>query len=406
MTLVPFDEAVERLLRNVSPVDGIEAIAIEDACGRVLPADLHARRTQPAFDASAMDGYAVRAADLTGPSPVLKVVGESAAGHAFSGSLSTDEAVRIFTGAPVPDGADAVVIQENTDRPAESKVRILERVEPGAHIRRAGNDFRLSDVLAPAASRLTPAACALAASGGYGTIEVRRRVRVAIAATGDELVPPGTPAGPSQTVASNTLAISMIVRVIGGSVIDLGIIPDRRDDLASAIERAQNARADILVTVGGASVGDHDLVGPVLTEAGATLDFWRVAMRPGKPLMAGSLGPMRILGLPGNPASSLVTAELFLRPLIEKLSGAAPVSRRRRGILGLDVKANDKRTDFLRAHIQIDPAGSPCRVVPLPRQDSSLLSVFARADALLVRPAFAPAAVAGEPCEYVMLTTG
>jgi molybdopterin molybdotransferase len=254
--------------------------------------------------------------------------------------------------------------------------------------------------------RLTPAACALAASGGYGRLAVRRRVRVAIAATGDELVPPGVDPGPSQTVASNTLAIAMIVRAVGGTVIDLGIVPDRRAALADAIAQAQAAETDILVTVGGASVGDHDLVGPTLKEAGASLDFWRVAMRPGKPLMAGSLGPMRILGLPGNPASSLVTAELFLRPLVEALSGMPSTERRRSGVLGADVKANDKRTDFLRARIEQSEGGGLARVVPLPRQDSSLLSIFAQADALLLRPAHAPAAAAGDPCEYVLLTIG
>lgn len=406
MTLVPFEDALARLLQDAAPVEDTETVAVGEAGGRVLSSDLIARRTQPAFDASAMDGYALRSADLTQSPADLRVVGESAAGHAFSGVVSSGEAVRIFTGAPLPAGADAVVIQENTDRPSEANVRVLERVEPGANIRRAGNDFCSGDVLFPAGLRLTPAACALAASGGYGHLSVRRRVRVAIAATGDELVAPGVDPGPSQTVASNTLAIAMIVGAIGGAVIDLGIVPDRRAALAETIAKAQGAKADILVTVGGASVGDHDLVGPVLKEAGASLDFWRVAMRPGKPLMAGSLGTMRILGLPGNPASSLVTAELFLRPLVEALSGMPPAERRRRGILGVDVKANDKRTDFLRARIEHGGGGGSARVVPLPRQDSSLLSIFAQADALLVRPAHAPAAAAGDPCEYVLLTTG
>lgn len=406
MTLVPFEDALARLLKGVTPVEGTETVAVGEAGGRVLSADLLARRTQPAFDASAMDGYAIRSADLADLPAGLRVVGESAAGHAFSGEVSCGEAVRIFTGAPLPTGADAVVIQENTERPSETIVRVLESVEPGANIRRAGNDFRSGAALFPAGLRLTPAACALAASGGYGRLDVRRRARVAMAATGDELVPPGVDPGPSQTVASNTLAIAMIVRAAGGTVIDLGIVPDRRAALADAIAQAQAAETDILVTVGGASVGDHDLVGPTLKEAGASLDFWRVAMRPGKPLMAGSLGPMRILGLPGNPASSLVTAELFLRPLVEALSGMPSTERRRSGVLGADVKANDKRTDFLRARIEQSEGGGPARIVPLPRQDSSLLSIFAQADALLLRPAHAPAALAGDPCEYVLLTIG
>ncbi|RIY01579.1 molybdopterin molybdenumtransferase MoeA [Aureimonas flava] len=406
MTLVPFEEALDRLLRGAQPVSDVETVAIDGAFGRILAADLHARRTQPAFDASAMDGYALRAADLRATPCELDIVGESAAGHAFDGAMPTGGAVRIFTGAPVPDGADAVVIQENTERVSDRRVRVLEPMAAGANIRRAGNDFAGGDVLLRAGLRLGPAACALAASGGHGALPVRRQVRVAVAATGDELVPPGAMPGPSQTVASNSLAVAMIVRAAGGRVIDLGIVPDLRDALADAFRRARREEADVLVTIGGASVGDHDLVGPVLRDEGAKLDFWKVAMRPGKPLMAGSLGPMHVLGLPGNPASSLVTAELFLRPLVERLSGLPAAARRRKGILGAPVRANDHRCDFLRARLESGEDGGPARVVPLDRQDSSLLTVFARADALLVRPAHASAALAGSECEYVLLSLG
>lgn len=406
MTLVPFEDALDRLLRDADPVVDMETVALSDAFGRILAEDLVARRTQPAFDASAMDGYALRAADIAVVPCELAIVGESAAGHAFDGVVPPESAVRIFTGAPLPAGADAVVIQEDTERSAEGGVRIMAAAAPGSNIRRAGNDFAEGNRLLQAGTRLGPAACALAASAGHGSLTVLRRVRVAVAATGDELVAPGTMPGPSQTVASNSLAIAMIVRAIGGHVIDLGIIPDRRDELAAAFRRAQTEKADVLVTIGGASVGDHDLVGPTLQSEGARLDFWKVAMRPGKPLMAGTLGSMRILGLPGNPASSLATSELFLRPLVERLSGATAGRWRRKGILGTDVKANDRRTDFLRARLRAGPEGAPAVIIPMDRQDSSLLTVFADADVLLIRPAHAPPGSTGEECEYVLLTKG
>ncbi|WP_279478587.1 gephyrin-like molybdotransferase Glp [Aureimonas sp. SK2] len=406
MSLVPFEEALDRLLRDAASVVETEKGGLVDAFGRILAQDLVARRTQPAFDASAMDGYALRAADLALLPAEFSVIGESSAGHAFAGEVGPGKAVRIFTGAPLPQGADTVVIQENTEAADEGRVRVIEPAVEGANIRRAGNDFSEGDTLLPAGTALGPAPCALAASAGYGSVEVRRRPRVALAATGDELVAPGTLPGPAQTVASNSLAIAMIVRAAGGEVLDLGIVPDRREALAAAFAEARARGADVLVTIGGASVGDHDLVGPVLKAEGAALDFWKVAMRPGKPLMAGALGPMRILGLPGNPASSLVTAELFLRPLVERLAGRKTAARRRRGLLAASVKANDHRTDFLRATIERGVDDALPRIAPLDRQDSSLLTVFARAKVLLVRPAHAPAGRIGDECEYVALTPG
>ncbi|MEF2550180.1 gephyrin-like molybdotransferase Glp [Aurantimonas sp. A2-1-M11] len=405
MSLIPVEEAYRLLVEDALPLVHTETLPLRDASGRILAADTGSLRTQPGFDASAMDGYAVRAADIGGngaPFRPLRLVGEAAAGHAYDGTLQPGETIRISTGAPVPPGADAILIQENADRESGT-VTATTPVVVGQHIRPAGIDFAEGTPLLSAGTVLTPGAIALAASGGHPDLCVRARPKVAILATGDELVLPGEAIGPSQIVASNTFGVAALVREAGGVPLNCGISPDRESAIDAQLAKALADGADIFVTIGGASVGDHDLVGKVFAARGVSLDFWKVAMRPGKPLMAGRLGDMRVVGLPGNPASSMVAATLFLAPLVRRLAGRPDRPLRRRGILAAPMPENGDRTDFVRARIKPDDAGPP-RIVPLPRQDSSLLSIYAAADALLVRPVGAAPAQIGDPCDYVPLT--
>ncbi|RFC64242.1 molybdopterin molybdenumtransferase MoeA [Fulvimarina endophytica] len=402
MSLLPVEEARRRVLEGAGPVSRTESVPLRASRGRVLAVDLAARRSQPGFDASAMDGYAVRAADAATGS-ILAVLGEAAAGHGWEGSVGEGEALRIFTGAPLPAGADAILIQEDTEPAGEGRIRVTESPAPAAHIRRAGIDFAEGAILMRAGTRLTSGAVALAASGGYPDLQVLARPRIAILATGDELVLPGDALGPHQIVASNTFGIAALVEENGGEVLDCGIAPDDESAIAARFDEAYEAGADVFVTIGGASVGDHDLVGKVFADRGVELDFWKVAMRPGKPFMAGRKGAMRIAGLPGNPASSLVAATLFLAPLVRRLAGLADRPFTREGVLRADMPANGARANFVRAVFEgEDEAGRP-RLLPLGKQDSSLLSVYARADGLLMRPVDAPAAKAGDPCLYVPL---
>ncbi|KQT83452.1 gephyrin-like molybdotransferase Glp [Aurantimonas sp. Leaf443] len=402
MSLMPVEEAYRRLVSGAAPLPRVETAPLREAFGRVLRGDLHARRTQPAFDASAMDGYAVRSADLGPDAAPLRLIGESVAGAAFAGALAPGETVRIFTGAPVPDGADAILIQENAERLDGDLVRALEPVSAGRHIRPAGVDFREGDRLVESGTVMGPGPIALAASGGHPSLSILARPRVAILATGDELVLPGEPLGPSQIVASNTFGVAALVEAHGGRALDYGIARDERDEIGARVDRALAEEVDILVTIGGASVGDRDLVAAVFAEKCVALDFWKVAMRPGKPLMAGSLGAMRLVGLPGNPASSMVAATLFLGPLVRRLAGLPERPFALEGVLGADMPANDMRADFIRARLSREAGRAP-RVTPLDRQDSSLLSIYARADALLLREPHAPPAPAGSPCRYVVL---
>lgn len=396
MSLVPVDQAVERLLAGVQPL-GSETVPLAEAFGRVLSSDLKAKRDQPPFPASAMDGYAVRAAEAKADAE-LKVVGMSRAGERFLGSLGHGEAVRIFTGAPVPEGADAVLIQEDADRSGE-KIRVKEPVTPGRNVRAAGLDFRTGDIKLPAGRLLDPHAVSLAASMGYADLSVRRRPRVAVLANGDELVPPGATPGPDQIVSSNGIGLLALVRAIGGEPIDLGIAADRREMIAAAVDRA--AGADILVVTGGASVGEHDLVQESLKMKGMSLDFWRIAMRPGKPLMVGRLGPTRVLGLPGNPVSTFVCAELFLRPLIRAMLGLPSSPNIVTARLGAAMPANDSREDYVRARLARD--GDGLVATPFPLQDSSMLSTLAAADGLIIRAIRAPAAASGENVRVLRL---
>ena len=400
MALLPVDEALRRLLEGAGPV-GQETVPLDEAAGRVLAGPLHALRTQPPFDASAMDGYAVRAADVAEAPARLTVIGSAPAGKPFGGAVGPGQAVRIFTGAPVPSGADTIVIQENARHAGNGIVEVTEPTAAGRHIRRAGLDFAQGDLLLEDGRLLDAAALSLAAAANHPRLTVVRQPLVAIIATGDELLPPGSDVGPGQIIASNAYGVAASLRAAGARVLDLGIAPDRRDVLASFVRRGLEAGADIIVTLGGASVGDHDLVHEVLTAEGMSLDFWKIAMRPGKPLMFGRLGSTRCVGLPGNPVASLICTELFLKPLVSRLGGRHHEPDIRDAVLAMPMGANDQRQDYVRA-IAI-PSAEGLSVTPLPVQDSSMLRTLAEANALLIREPFAAAAAAGAPCRIMML---
>jgi molybdopterin molybdotransferase len=400
MALLSVEDALAHVL-DAAEATGPEPVAIERAHGRVLAAPLEALLTQPPFTASAMDGYALRAADIAALPAVLDVVGTAAAGHPFAGKVGPGEAVRIFTGAPVPEGADAVVIQENADRDGHRMV-VREGAADPESIRPTGMDFRKGETLLAAGRRLRPRELCLAAAMGHGTLPVRRRPRVVVLSTGDELVPPGTKPGAGQVVASNHLAVAALAEAAGAEVSLLGIARDTREDLARHIGEA--AGGDVLVTIGGASVGEHDLVAPVLRARGLALSFWKIAMRPGKPLMFGRLDGARVLGLPGNPAAAFVCARLFLVPLIWRLLGR-PVEASLATVdvrLGAPVEANGPRQHYMRA-ASTPGADGFLRVSPLPLQHSSLIAPLAQADCLLIRAPYAPPAAAGSAASILKL---
>ncbi|MER0238684.1 gephyrin-like molybdotransferase Glp [Fulvimarina sp. MAC8] len=401
MSLLPVEEAYARVLDGAEPIERTDKLPLRAARGRVLAADLFATRTQPGFNASAMDGYAVRAEDAS-VGALLTVKGEAAAGHGWSGSIGKAEALRIFTGAPMPEGADTVLIQEDTEPAGEGQVRVNEAPATGDHIRKAGVDFFEGARLLSAGTALSVGAISLAASGGHPELAVRARPRIAILATGDELVLPGENVGPHQIVASNTFGIAALAEEAGGEVLNCGIARDDQGEIVAQFDHALENGADVFVTIGGASVGKHDLVGKVFASRDVDLDFWKVAMRPGKPFMAGRKGAMRIAGLPGNPASSLVAATLFLAPLIRRLAGFEDRPLYHEGFLAEAMPANGARANFVRAVFDGFDGTRP-RLRPLDKQDSSLLSVYAKADALLMRPVDAPAAKAGDPCHYVAI---
>lgn len=401
--LIPVAEALARVLASVSGPVEAETVPLARAAGRTLAGDIVASRTQPPFPASAMDGYAVRSAEAGTAGAVLRVIGTSAAGHGFSGTLGSGEAVRIFTGAPVPEGADAILIQE--DAQAEgATVHVVEPVEPRRFIRRAGLDFTAGETLLTEGMTLDARRLALAAAAGHPHLPVRRRPRVAILATGDELVAPGASPAWDQIVASNSLALGALASEAGAEIIDLGIAADDHAALADAFRRAREGRADLLVTLGGASVGDHDLVQAALAREGLELGFWRVALRPGKPLMHGRLGDMLVIGLPGNPVSSIVCGLLFVVPAIRALQGdpQAGADRSEPATLGRDLAANDGRADYLRARLTVEPGRLPV-ATPEQRQDSSMLAVLGQAEALLIRAPHESAAKAGDPCRIIRL---
>jgi molybdopterin molybdotransferase len=396
--MISVEEARARILAGLRPT-AAETVPLADAWGRVVARPVAARLTQPPQDVSAMDGYALRAADGA-LGAVLDVVGSAPAGHPWHGTVGPGQAVRIFTGSFVPAGADAILLQEDATRAAD-RVTVNEAVRAGRHIRRAGQDFAQGDVLVPAGRRMNARDVGLAAAGNHPWIAVHRRPRIALLATGDEIALPGEPIPPGGIVSSNAHALAALVRAAGGEALVLPIAPDDRDAIAAAADAAR--ACDMLVTTGGASVGEHDLIQEALGQVGLTLDFWKIAMRPGKPLIFGRLGAVPLLGLPGNPVSALVTAILFLVPALAVLSGLPeappPVTR---AVLGADLPANDQRADHLRARLAPGPDGVPIATA-FSRQDSAMLRLLAESDALILRAPHAQAAKAGDSIEIIRL---
>ncbi|GGJ08394.1 molybdopterin molybdenumtransferase MoeA [Neoroseomonas lacus] len=396
--LLPVDEARARILAELTPT-AAETVALAEGAGRVLARGVTARLTQPPADVSAMDGYAVRAMD-SAEGATLAVVGTAPAGRPFGGTVGPGEAVRIFTGGFVPDGADAVLLQEDATA-SDGTVRVNETVKAGRHIRRRGLDFAEGAEVLPAGRKLTARDIGLAAASNNPWLAVHRRPRIGILATGDEIALPGDPIPPGGIVSSNAHALAALVRASGGDAVVLPIAPD---DTHAIAEVAATAHAfDLLVTTGGASVGEHDLIQKALGGEGFALGFWKIAMRPGKPLIWGRLGRTPVLGLPGNPVSALVCGVVFLIPAIATLSGlpgaAAPT---RRVVTAVALPENDRRADHLRATLSVDGDGR-MMATPAQVQDSSMLATLARADALVLRAPFAPALPAGAEVEAVML---
>ncbi|ESY53175.1 MULTISPECIES: gephyrin-like molybdotransferase Glp [unclassified Mesorhizobium] len=400
MALVPVAEALQRLLDGAVALPG-ESVALADAAGRVLAEPVVALRTQPPFNASAMDGYAARAQDVASAPARLSVIGMAPAGRGFNGTVGKAEAVRIFTGAPLPEGADTIVIQENVRDLGGSRIEVTEPTAKNRNIRRLGLDFAQGDVLLEKGRVLDPAALSLAASANHPRLNVVQRPLVAIIATGDELLPPGSEPGPDQIISSNAYGVAAVAQSVGARALDLGIAADRKEAIAALVKKAVAAKADVIVTLGGASVGDHDLVHDVLTGEGMKLDFWKLAMRPGKPLMFGRLGDIRCIGLPGNPVASLVSSQLFLKPLLAQLGGRPHRQDIRQAQLGAAMPANDLRQDYVRAVVR-EEAGALV-ATPFGIQDSSMLRMLADANGLIVREPFAPAAEAGAACSVLML---
>src|SRR6516225_8223008 len=396
--LISVAEALDHVLAHAGALPADE-VPLDAACGRVLTYDLKARRTQPPADVSAMDGYAVRAGDVAAAPVRLKVIGEVAAGRPFNAPVGQGEAARIFTGGFVPAGADTVIVQEVTKRDG-AFVEIQKSAVKGRNVRRQGLDFRKGDALLAKGHRLSARDLALAAAMNHPVVPVHRQPKVALFATGDELVAPGIQPGPGQIVYSNGFALAALTRAEGAAVSDLGVVGDNLCETIQAVRQARELKVDILVTTGGASVGEHDLVQKAFTAEGMALSFWKVAMRPGRPLMHGRLGGMQVLGLPGNPVSSYVCAVLFLVPLIRKLSGRSDlVTPTEAAVLGSDLPENDERADYLRATLRESTDGPIA--TPFPLQDSSMMAPLAKADCLIIREPYAPALSVGSRCVIV-----
>lgn len=398
--MISVSEARAKILKDIHPV-GTEVIALSAAAGRVMAENAHSRRTQPPADMSAMDGFAVRAADLTSIPVDLRIIGEVPAGGAYDGEVKAGEAVRIFTGAPLPPGTDAIVIQEDTEFD-NTTVTVKEGATKGTYVRPAGLDFRDGDIGLTAPRILSPRDIGLLAAMNIPWVTVRRKPKIALLSTGDELVRPGEPLGPNQIISSNSLLVAALVEAAGGEAIDLGIAKDNADSLR---EKAQSARsADMLITLGGASVGDHDLIQPVLGKEGLSVDFWRIAMRPGKPLMFGDFAGLPMLGMPGNPVSSMICSFLFLIPALDALCGLEPRNPpRQKALLSHSLKENDQREDYMRATVIGESEGLPL-VQLFPKQDSSMLSPLSAADCLIVLAPFAKALQKGAEVDMIPLT--
>ncbi len=398
--MITVDEARARILSGLRPTPA-EIVALAQAWNRVTAEPVRARLTQPPADVSAMDGYALCATD-GGLGALLTVIGAAPAGHPFSGSVGPGQTVRLFTGSVVPMGADTILLQEDAERMGET-VTVKEAVTLGRHIRRAGQDFTAGDTVIPAGRRLTARDVGLAAAANHPWIAVHRRPRVAILATGDEIALPGEPIPPGGIVSSNSHALAALVRAMGGQPTVLPVAQDTREAVAAAAD--QVAGFDLLVTTGGASVGDHDLVISGLQTRGLVVDFWQIAMRPGKPLLFGQMGAVPVLGLPGNPVSALVCAALFLLPALALMQGlpAGPPPMVQ-AFLGVAVRENDQRADHLRASVATDAQGRLV-VTPFPVQDSAMLRRLALADALVLRAPHAPALEAGAEVSVIRLDT-
>ena len=398
MALLSVAEALARVTQGLEPLES-ERVKLEQARGRVLAEDIAAHLTQPPFDASAMDGYAVRAADVAILPATLRLIGEALAGRGFDREVKQGEAVRIFTGAPVPKGADTVVIQENTE--VAPGVVTVNDAAPRRHIRPRGQDFTKGEVLLRAGTRLGPRELMLAAAMNHAELPVRRKPKVAILATGDEVVPPGTALDRDQIVSSVPAGLAALIEAQGGEPMSLGIAQDTAESIVTLA--STGSAADILVTVGGASVGERDLVSAALRSEGMELDFWKIAMRPGKPLLYGRLGNQRVLGVPGNPVSALICGLVFLVPMLHRLLGLREGARGpHEAVLGQALEANGPREHYMRAASTWRPGGERL-VTPLAAQDSALMADFARADCLIVRPPDAPALAAGERVTIIPL---
>lgn len=400
--MISVAEALAKVVAGVNRVPS-EQVSLSDALGRVLAEDVASRLTHPPAAVSAMDGYAVRARDVARTPVTLKQIGESAAGSGFKGSIGRGETVRIFTGAPLPAGADAIVIQENAQAKGKA-ITVNEKVAKGRWVRPAGLDFEKGQRLLKAGTVLTARDVGLAAAMNVPWLIVRRRPRIAYTATGDEVVMPGDPLGRDQIISSNSVALGAYIRVLGGNPVDLGIARDSERSLRRILDGAKGA--DLLVTLGGASVGDYDLVRKVLNGKGMELGFYKVAMRPGKPLIFGNLSGIPVLGLPGNPVSAGVTSVIFLKAAIEKMLGIRrTVTAPTTAILGRALAANDSRQDYLRATLSRDKVGNLV-ATPFERQDSAMLTKLAEADCLVVRPPKAKPAAKGSRVEIIPLRQG
>ncbi len=398
MALLPVDEALQRILSGVKPL-AAETVKLSDANRRVLARAVQAKRAQPPFDASAMDGYALRHDDVTTLPATLSIIGTSAAGHAFKGTVKTGTAVRILTGAPVPQGADTVVIQENTNR-TEQQLTVLEHTAFGKNIRPIGLDFARGAGLVNVGALLTPRDIGLMAAANTAHVKVYRRPKVVLFTTGDELVLPGMKPRADQIVSSNSHALAAMAQQFGAEVVNLGIVKDNLKATIAAVKKALGA--DILVTTGGASVGDHDYVQAAFKACGVNIEFWKIALRPGKPFMYGRKRKTHVMGLPGNPVSALVTARIFLKPLIDQMSGIASQPTDATAILHGELPENDHRQDYVRATLTTDADG--CRHVrPYALQDSSMQQTLQSSQALIIRPPHAQTAQTGDSVSVLLL---